>query len=167
MLDSITLLGSSDGSNAGDAGLIANRTYSPGEVKGVLRSAALLCGMRLHPAIFASSELTPVVALAYMPKVRYYFESLGMEEYCLSFDDFSAAALEALVLRGWAGRKAMRDRLAARIPVLRGRALVAAEMVAALGRGEDIDDILTRARARDRAGAEIVEAALQPGAEAA
>ncbi len=60
------------------AAMIDNRRHDYVAVKGVLRHLDLLCGMRLHSLILASSECTPVVGITYQPKVAYYFRELGL-----------------------------------------------------------------------------------------
>lgn len=116
--------------------LIDNRKHDHAAIKGVLRHLDLLCGMRLHSLILASSELTPVVGITYQPKVAYYFRELGLGERTLSFDDFTADNLRKHILRGWNDRAKLAAALKKRIPVLQAKAAASAELVAALDRGQ-------------------------------
>lgn len=126
--------------------LLANAEYNHYEVKAVLGRVGLLCGMRLHATILASAELTPVIGLAYQPKVDHYFATLGLPERSLSFKDFAEEPLARHILRGWEERAALKETLRGRIPALRERARAAAELVAALHRGEDLDEAFGKAR---------------------
>jgi polysaccharide pyruvyl transferase WcaK-like protein len=115
--------------------LVDNRKYDHAAIKGILRQLSLLCGMRLHSIILASAELTPVVGIAYQPKVAYYFRELGQEEGALSFDDFQPDRLRDHILGGWERRVALRAGLERRVPELRARSLWSARLVAAMDRG--------------------------------
>lgn len=129
--------------------LIANREYNHAEIKGVLGRVGLLCGMRLHSLIMASAGLAPIVGLAYQPKVNFYFNSVGLGEYVLDFDDFTAERLAGHILRGWEERTRLRAKLEEKIPVLARQAEWPAQWVAGMERGEDLNEVL---RARPAAG---------------
>jgi len=117
--------------------LIDNRQHDHAAIKGVLRHLDLLCGMRLHSLILASSELTPVVGITYQPKVAHYFRELALADRTLSFDDFNPDRLCAHLVRGWQDRADLRSALARRIPELQAKAASSADLVAALDRGPD------------------------------
>jgi len=114
---------------------VDNREIGHAGVKGVFRHCDLLCGMRLHSLILASSELTPVVGITYKPKVDYYFSQLERPGDTLSFKDFSAGALGGLLLRGWAEKENIRSGLERMMPVLKARAAWSAELIAGLDQG--------------------------------
>ena len=118
--------------------LIDNRQHDHTAIKGVLRHLDLLCGMRLHSLILASSELTPVVGITYQPKVAHYFRELELPERTLSFDDFNPDQLCAHLVRGWQDRADLRSTLTRRIPQLQAKAAGSADLVAALDRGPDV-----------------------------
>ncbi|MBP7829859.1 MAG: polysaccharide pyruvyl transferase family protein [Kiritimatiellae bacterium] len=122
--------------------LIANRDYDHAETKGALGRLDLLCGMRLHSLILATAGLTPAVGIAYQPKVKYYFDTLGLGDRVLSFDDFTEEKLAGHILRGWNDRAKIRAALEQRIPPLGRLAARPADLVAAMDRGEDLDRVL-------------------------
>jgi polysaccharide pyruvyl transferase WcaK-like protein len=123
--------------------MIANRDHDHAKIKGVLGRLDLLCGMRLHSLILASSGLAPIVGIAYQPKVSYYFNTLGLGDYVLSFDDFTEEKLAAHILRGWNERARIRAALEQRIPPLARLAARSADLIAAMDRGEDLDAAIT------------------------
>lgn len=122
--------------------LVTNRDYDHADITGVLGRLNLLCGMRLHSLILASAGLTPIVGIAYQPKVTYYFNTLGMGDRVLSFHDFTQEKLAAHILHGWEDRARLRATLATRLPSLARQAAQSAELVAALDQGKDLDEAL-------------------------
>jgi polysaccharide pyruvyl transferase WcaK-like protein len=123
--------------------LIANADYSHYEITRCMEYAGLLFGMRLHSVILASSVITPVIGLAYQPKVEHYLKLLGLGEFSLSFDNFSTDSVFSHILRGWESRDKIRGQLQKVIPDLKRRANVAAELVAGLDRGSNLDALLS------------------------
>lgn len=115
--------------------LLSNTQYSPFEIRAVLERASLLFGMRLHSVILASAGLTPVSAIAYQPKVRHYLDELGLSQFVFSFDDYQPQALATHLLRSWEAKKDIKAQLSKVIPVLRQRAMLAANIVAGLHQG--------------------------------
>jgi len=113
-----------------------NRRYNPYEVKGVMGRASLLLGIAM---ILASSALCPIIGLAYQPKVDYYFRSLDLRDYSLSFGDFNASSLSKHLQRGWAERHTLKERVVKRVPALQREAEKAASIVASIDRGESTD----------------------------
>lgn len=49
--------------------------------------SVLLCG-RMHPAILAAAQRTPIVGLAYNPKFLGMFSLIDQDVHCMSIDDF-------------------------------------------------------------------------------
>jgi len=67
---------------------------------------------RLHSAIFAASQGTPVLAIGYQPKLRAAMQLLGQAEYSLDMQDIGAVNLRALFGRLWLARGEIRPRIA-------------------------------------------------------
>lgn len=121
------------------AGLLTNVEFNHVDVKGILRRVGLLFGMRLHAMILASSERTPIVGLAYQPKIHHYYARIGLRELSLDFADFSADALARHMLDGWRDRATLRAHLHRVMPALQAEAHRPAELIAAMDRGDDLD----------------------------
>lgn len=124
--------------------ILTNVDHNHYDVKAALSKVNLLFGMRLHCMILASGALTPIIGLAYQPKNDHYFTSLGLKEYCMGFEGFSEEALFEHIRKGWSQRHELRAQLESRIPVLQERARLAAQLVAAMHRDEDLDQALLR-----------------------
>ena len=95
--------------------------------------------LRLHSQILASSELTPIVGLAFQSKVLHYYRALGLEKNCLSFDNFTEKGLAEHILSGWHNRQQTKEVLNRKVPELQARALIAPQVIAAMHRGQRID----------------------------
>jgi len=108
----------------------------------VLGRADLLFGMRLHANILGSSAMAPIIGLNYQPKVKFYFDLLGLNDYTMSFDDFSVDGLKAHILKGWAEREQIGEVLQRRIPRLQDRAHSTSKFVQAIDQGTSLDDVV-------------------------
>lgn len=123
--------------------IVNNREHNHYKIKGILKQCSLLYGMRLHACILGSSALTPTIGLNYQPKVDFYFTSLGIKDYSISFDEFSPEGLEKHILRGWEDRDHLQQVLNTEIPKLQQKAHDAAYLVKAIDEGSSIDDAFT------------------------
>ncbi len=130
-------------------GHLSNREYNHFEIKGVLNRSSLLFAMRLHSMILASSGYTPIIGLAYQPKIHHYFSTLGLNGFDTGFDNFGADMLYQQLKHGWENRAEIRSRLEERIPALRERAKNAARLVAALNQGKELDSFILSMQERN------------------
>jgi polysaccharide pyruvyl transferase WcaK-like protein len=110
-------------------GSFSNRNCGHQDIKGALGRAGLTVGMRLHSIILSASMRVPVVGLAYQPKVKFFLESNGLEDYCLHFNNYSAESLSSVILRAWQQRDQIREYLERRVPELEAAARIPAELV--------------------------------------
>ncbi len=132
------------GTAAHPCAIVTNVDHSPADLKGMLRRVDLLFGMRLHAMILASSELTPICGLAYQPKVHHYYRRIGLPERSLDFERFGPDLLAEHLTKAWRERAIIRARLAEVMPDLRRRSRIAAGLVAAIDRREDLDAAIAR-----------------------
>ena len=131
---------------------IGNVEHDHYELKGVMGACDLLFSMRLHSSILGASAGTPVLGLAYQPKVSYFFNCLGLPERCIGFDRFTREELVEHLRTGWDDRDRDREILAVRIPQLQADARKAAEVVAAVRRGESVERALRAGEGGGRGG---------------
>jgi polysaccharide pyruvyl transferase CsaB len=82
--------------NKDKAKFIRNQ-YRPQNILGVIKRADLVIGMRLHSIIFATVAKSPVIGLIYDPKVKFFLETTGQENYSLDIRNLSYENLYFLV----------------------------------------------------------------------
>jgi polysaccharide pyruvyl transferase WcaK-like protein len=127
-------------------GLFANVKYNHHDVKGVLQHVSMLFAMRLHANILATSALTPAVALVFQQKVKSYFDLLELPKNILSFSDFSEDSVLEKLRYGWSHRAEIKEQLKKVIPILTDETAKAADIVAAIHRGEDFRALIKQKR---------------------
>ena len=93
------------------------RIDEPALYKGVAAQLDVLFAGRMHPTIFAASEGTPVVGLAYGPKFHGFFELLGRSDQVMDVESFvhetRVAELVAMIDRAFGERAGLTDRVQA------------------------------------------------------
>ena len=67
--------------------------YHPLDLASFYRLADVTIAIRLHAAVFSALAETPVVAINYLPKVRGFMTSVGLEHRCIDLVDVSAKEL--------------------------------------------------------------------------
>lgn len=122
--------------------LLSSVEFNHYDIKGTLRNVTLLFGMRVHSMILASSELTPVAGLAYQPKVHHYYKTLGLEQFCMDFKNFSESTLYELIMTAWNKRAETKVHLTQRIPFLKLQALKPAILISEIRKGKDIESAM-------------------------
>src|SRR5262249_35159005 len=68
-----------------DRAVVLEQPCSPNALAGIIGSADLVLGMRLHSVIFSIASHTPVVALEYDPKLAGLAALTGLQDYMLPF----------------------------------------------------------------------------------
>jgi len=122
--------------------LFSNTEYNHFEIKGVLGRASMLFGMRLHSMILGSSNLTPIIGLAYQPKIDHYYTTAGIRDFSMSFSNFSEESLYKHIMHGWENKALIKGQLEKRIPQLQEKARYAARLVQALRNDENLDEVI-------------------------
>jgi len=105
-----------------------DRRITVDELSDELRRARVAVAMRLHVGILASMVGTPVVPIAYSPKVSAWAHSSGLSAWTLQPTEDDVARLPACVTRAWAPGEGARllDLARLRAAELRGAASEAA-----------------------------------------
>jgi len=92
-------------------------------VRQALAAAEVVVAMRLHAAILASGLGIPSVGLSYDPKVRSFYDELGLSKCALSWDEsFSTEAFKQTLLTVCAKRKTLSQNIIDAVDNLRLRA---------------------------------------------
>jgi polysaccharide pyruvyl transferase WcaK-like protein len=108
---------------------------SPGVLKGLLGSADIVIGMRMHALIFASMMEVPVIGITILPKHLEFLRQIDQDEFSVDPDTLSAQNLSDMVMRAVKGSSAIRAQLIHAREVLRVRAMSdAADAMSFLGR---------------------------------
>ena len=87
--------------------------------------------------------MCPIVGLTYLPKVKHYYDTLGVGDLTLPFDAFQIQPVVEHVLSGWEKRGVLKAHLERRIPELQQEANRAAFVVAELAAGKDPAEIFS------------------------
>lgn len=75
----------------------------------LIKRCQLVVGMRLHAAILALNEATPVVALSYDPKVASLMKQAGLREYCIETLTPRPEEFAVCLQQAWDQRVALRS----------------------------------------------------------
>ena len=76
---------------------VIERCLSAKEFIAMAAIADRVFSMRLHGLICAAAVGTPMIGLSYDPKVDAFMKQLGMEAFCLQYDNFTVPAAEAMM----------------------------------------------------------------------
>lgn len=69
-----------------------DRPIGAGEYVTLVQDASFVVAMRLHAAIIAAGNGSPVLAISYLDKVKNFMASLGLHDFTLSLDDVNTPA---------------------------------------------------------------------------
>ena len=64
---------------------VLSASLMPAEIKGIIQTADIFIGTRLHPLIFATSSAVPSIAIHEFSKVRGFMKDCGMEEWFIDY----------------------------------------------------------------------------------
>ncbi|MBS3873791.1 MAG: polysaccharide pyruvyl transferase family protein [Firmicutes bacterium] len=96
------------------------------ELRTLLASAELVIAMRLHAAILAAGVLTPIVGLAYDPKILAFFSSLGLQTAVVPWGvHFSGDRFFDTVSEVYQGRTEYQALLQREVPLAKAKAAAA------------------------------------------
>jgi polysaccharide pyruvyl transferase WcaK-like protein len=79
-----------------------------------LETFDVFIGLRLHSVIFSYCATTPAVLIEYRPKARDFMQSIGMDDFNVRTDAFTAEKGRHLVETLYAGLEGVRQKASAR-----------------------------------------------------
>ncbi len=85
-------IGEKLGAMLGVPSKVCRERYSAQELRGMLSAMDLVCGMRLHSLIFASSGGSPIVGISYDVKVESFVRDSGLRR-CVDLESLTAEEL--------------------------------------------------------------------------
>jgi colanic acid/amylovoran biosynthesis protein len=100
--------------------------YTPQEIKGIIGQCDLFISMKMHPAIAATSQCVPTIAIGSHQKFRGIMEMLGQERWVW---DQIPEYLIARIDDAWIHKEEMRKELESRREAIREQALLNAQLV--------------------------------------
>jgi len=104
--------------------------YSAEETKGIIGICDLFISSRMHTAIASTSLKIPTIAIAYSHKTHGIIgEMVGCKKYVLDMKELSYESLVSTIDTAWANRAEIREKLEARMPTIKQKALENAELV--------------------------------------
>jgi hypothetical protein len=113
-----------------DRTTILRGDYRPSQIAGLLAKAELVVGMRLHSIELAAVAGTPVVALAYDPKVGRAMHDLGLDDLTIELTDLTAQRLTDTICSAYERREELKPRLRDHLETARQRALANTHLLA-------------------------------------
>lgn len=111
---------------------IINGDYSPQELKQLYSLMDVFVGVRMHANIFALSNLTPVLAIAYEPKTLGIMKMLGLEEFVIEISQVNANDLIQKLNKLINNREKITYQLKQVIPQIQKQAAYSADIVCQL-----------------------------------
>ena len=95
------------------------KTNSVDEFKSLLASMDVVISSKMHPAVFATSEFTPTLCIAYDHKQIGFFRILGLSNYVISIQNVSLKNLSLKIDDLWRDRIDIKNKLINIIPKLK------------------------------------------------
>ena len=111
---------------------ILSRRYDSRVVMGLISQCELLFASRLGSAIFATVTGTPVVAIAYEPRMQDHMNRVGLDRYVFDWKGLNYDDVIAKIEEVWSSRNAIREQMKARAEEFEEMAWNNAEIVNAL-----------------------------------
>lgn len=83
----------------GENSLALPLAYEPRITRGIIRLAQAMIGSRMHSNIFALTQGTPVIAIAYLPKTHGIMADVGLSKFVVDIEKLSTGQILALFSR--------------------------------------------------------------------
>lgn len=100
---------------AGPRVVVADGVFSPAVLRAAYAQMDFFIGSRLHSNIFALTEGTPVLAIAYQIKTWGVMQMLDLGEWVIDIDKVDGGRLAALYSRAWPQRQGLRREILPRV----------------------------------------------------
>lgn len=120
----------------GDRVTVAPPPLDQHQAKWVISRTSWFVGMRMHATIAALSTGVPVANIAYSPKARGVFATVGQERHVADARTLADDDLLDVLWRSWCERERAAAELAERAPAAKRRAQAQMEEIVAVARAE-------------------------------
>ncbi len=91
--------------------LVIEQLPTPAVLKGMLACSDLNITTRMHACILSTGACVPTISVNYLFKVREYMRSLGLEEFSVDIEEFTAEWTLGAFDRMWLERQRWKDHL--------------------------------------------------------
>lgn len=108
---------------------ILSRRYDAVEVMGLIERSEFLLACRLGSAVFASAMGTPIVGVAYDPRLLDHMKQIGFPQDVLDWKDIHSGNLTNKIREIWNGRSTYRARMNAQRETFRAMAYTDADLI--------------------------------------
>ncbi|MGH7801117.1 MAG: polysaccharide pyruvyl transferase family protein [Thermodesulfobacteriota bacterium] len=106
-----------------------SRRYSALEMMGIISQCELLLAARLGSAVFATVAGTPIVAIAYEPRMVDHMERVGLGKYVFDWKNLKYDDLVAKVKEIWLSRDIIKEHMKSQVKEFKEMAWKNAEIV--------------------------------------
>jgi len=117
--------------------MVINGDYYPQELKGLISTCDLFIGSYMHACIAALSSCVPSLVLGWAHKFKGIMSLVGMDEFVFDYRTATLEQLEAVVIKLWQQKDALRKMLEEKSAQARKSALEAAIIVKQVLGGKD------------------------------
>ena len=108
---------------------MVSRRYSALEMMGIISQCELLLAGRLGSAVFATVTGTPIVAIAYEPRMVDHMERLGFGQYVFDWKNLTYKELAAKFEGVWLSRNLIKNHMKSKVEEFRALAWENADII--------------------------------------
>lgn len=109
-----------------------SRRYNALQIMGIIRQCDLLFASRVGSAVFATVTRTPVIAIAYEPRMIDHMERVGLGQLVFDWKDLRYDNLVTKIEEVWSSRDAIKDRMESQVKEFREKAIENAQIISEL-----------------------------------
>ena len=102
---------------------------SPKTIKSCIAQLDILIGMRLHAIIFSALENIPFIAIDYDRKVRYFCQSLELNDQCLSLNEINKGHLHKDLEYSLSNKSLITEKINNNMPHLKEKAKISIDTI--------------------------------------
>lgn len=96
---------------------VINDLPTPAQLQGMLACSEINITTRMHACILSTNSGTPTISINYLFKLSEYMDSLGLSDFSIDIEEFSAEKLLAAFQLMWPEREKWRHHLEERIKI--------------------------------------------------
>lgn len=108
---------------------MVSRRYSALEIMGIINQCELLLASRLGSAVFATVTGSPIISIAYEPRMLDHMERIRLSEYVFDWKDLKYEDLVAKIKEVWLSRDTIKEHMKSQVKEFKELAWKNAEIV--------------------------------------